>query len=178
MSSARWTRRRSSRTSASRSALPASSARSSPTRCSRAPSSAPRRAGRTRPRSSPADRRHDPQPPQQGIDRPMTNDQKAFREVTAAEAVALSRDGYRVIDVREQGEWDAGHIPGATLLPLADVPQRVGEVVPDKDAPVLLHCAVGGRSARAAGWLTQMGYTNVVSMKAPLGHWKEQGGPW
>ena len=108
----------------------------------------------------------------------MTNDQKAFREVTAAEAVALSRDGYRVIDVREQGEWDAGHIPGATLLPLADVPQRIGEVEPDKDAPLLLHCAVGGRSARAAGWLTQMGYTNVVSMKAPLGHWKEQGGPW
>ena len=108
----------------------------------------------------------------------MTNDQKAFREVTAAEAVALSRDGYRVIDVREQGEWDAGHIPGATLLPLADVPQRIGEVQPDKDAPLLLHCAVGGRSARAADWLTQMGYTNVVSMKAPLGHWKEQGGPW
>ena len=108
----------------------------------------------------------------------MTNDQKAFREVTAAEAVALSRDGYRVIDVREQGEWDAGHIPGATLLPLADVPQRIGEVEPDKDAPLLLHCAVGGRSARAAGWLTQMGYTNVVSMKAPLGHWKEQGGAW
>ena len=108
----------------------------------------------------------------------MTNEQKPFREVTAAEAVALSRDGYRVIDVREQSEWDAGHIPGATLLPLADVPQRIGEVEPDKDAPLLLHCAVGGRSARAAGWLTQMGYTNVVSMKAPLGHWKEQGGAW
>jgi sulfur-carrier protein adenylyltransferase/sulfurtransferase len=108
----------------------------------------------------------------------MTNDQKPFREVNAAEAVALSRDGYRVIDVREQGEWDAGHIAGATLLPLADVPQRIGEVQPDKDAPLLLHCAVGGRSARAAGWLTQMGYTNVVSMKAPIGHWKEQGGAW
>src|SRR5687767_12526886 len=168
----------SSRTSACRSARPVSSARSSPTRCSRAPSSAPRRAGRTRPRSSPADPRHDPQPSQQGIGQTMTNDQKAFREVTAAEAVALSRDGYRVIDVREPGEWDAGHIPGATLLPLADLPQRIGEVQPDKDAPLLLHCAVGGRSARAAAWLTQMGYTNVVSMKAPVSHWKEQGGPW
>jgi len=108
----------------------------------------------------------------------MTNDQKPFREVTAAEALELSRDGYRVIDVREQGEWDAGHIAGATLLPLADVPQRIGEVVPDKDAPLLLHCAVGGRSARAAGWLTQMGYTTVVSMKAPIRHWEEQGGAW
>ncbi len=108
----------------------------------------------------------------------MSNDQTPFREVDAAEAVALARDGYRVIDVREQGEWDAGHVAGATLLPLADVAERIGEVVPDKVAPLLLHCAVGGRSARAAAWLTQMGYTNVVSMKAPIGHWKEQGGAW
>jgi len=102
----------------------------------------------------------------------------SFREVTAAGAVALARDGHRVIDVREQSEWDAGHVAGATLLPLGDVAERIGEVVPDKDAPLLLHCAVGGRSGRAAGWLTQMGYTNVVSMKAPIGHWKEQGGEW
>jgi len=103
---------------------------------------------------------------------------RPFREVAAAEAVALAREGHRVIDVREQSEWDAGHVAGATLLPLGDVPQRIGEVAPDKDVPLLLHCAVGGRSGRAAGWLTQMGYTNVVSMKAPIGHWKEQGGQW
>ncbi len=53
----------------------------------------------------------------------MTNDQtRPFREVTAAEAVALAREGYRVIDVREQSEWDSGHVAGATLLPLGDVP--------------------------------------------------------
>jgi sulfur-carrier protein adenylyltransferase/sulfurtransferase len=109
----------------------------------------------------------------------MTNDQtRPFREVTAAEAVAMARDGYRVIDVREQSEWNTGHVAGATLLPLGDVTQRIGDVAPDRDAPLLLHCAVGARSARAAARLTEMGYTNVVSMKAPLGHWKEQGGPW
>ena len=109
----------------------------------------------------------------------MTNDETPhFREVPAAEAVALARDGYRVIDVREQSEWDAGHVAGATLLPLADVASRASEVAPDKDAPILLHCAVGARSGRAAGWLVQQGYTNVVSMKGPLGQWKEQGGPW
>lgn len=102
----------------------------------------------------------------------------SVREVNAADAVALARDGYRVIDVREQSEWDAGHVAGATLLPLADIPQRIGEVVPDKGAPLLLHCGVGARSARAAAWLEQMGYTDVVSMKAPIGHWKEQGGEW
>jgi sulfur-carrier protein adenylyltransferase/sulfurtransferase len=109
----------------------------------------------------------------------MTNDQpRPVREVTAAEAVALARDGYRVIDVREQSEWDAGHVAGATLLPLGEVAQRIGEVVPDRDAPLLLHCAVGGRSARASARLAEMGYTNVVNMKAPIGQWKEQGGSW
>ena len=108
----------------------------------------------------------------------MSNEQPPFREVTAAEAVQLAREGYRVIDVREQVEWDAGHIPDATLLPLSDIPQRIADVEPNKDAPLLLHCAAGARSARAASWLAQMGYTNLVSMKAPLGHWKEQGGAW
>ncbi|MDQ4036738.1 MAG: molybdopterin-synthase adenylyltransferase MoeB [Chloroflexota bacterium] len=109
----------------------------------------------------------------------MTNEPtRPFREVGAAEAVALARDGFRVIDVREQSEWDAGHVAGATLLPLGEVPQRIVGVVPEKDAPLLLHCAVGGRSGRAAGWLSQMGYTNVVSLKAPIGQWKEQGGEW
>jgi molybdopterin/thiamine biosynthesis adenylyltransferase/rhodanese-related sulfurtransferase len=109
----------------------------------------------------------------------MTNDQaRPVREVTAAEAVALARDGYRVIDVREQSEWDAGHVAGATLLPLGEVAQRIDAVAPDRDAPLLLHCAVGGRSARAAARLAEMGYTNVVNMKAPIGQWKEQGGTW
>ena len=108
----------------------------------------------------------------------IDSQRRAFREVNAVEAVSLARDGYRVIDVREQSEWDSGHVADATLLPLGDVPQRIAEVAPDKDAPLLLHCAVGGRSARAAGWLAELGYTNVVSMKAPIGHWKEQGGQW
>ncbi len=101
-----------------------------------------------------------------------------IREVSAAEAVALARNGYRVIDVREQSEWDAGHVDGATLLPLGEVEQRIGDVAPDTSASLLLHCAVGGRSGRAAAKLAEMGYTDVVSMKAPLGHWKDHGGPW
>jgi len=117
--------------------------------------------------------------PQQGNQFTMTNDQtRPFREVTAADAVALAREGYHVIDVREQSEWDSGHVAGATLLPLGDVSTRIAEVAPDKDSPLLLHCAVGGRSARAAGRLAELGYTNVVSMKAPIGQWKEQGGEW
>jgi len=102
----------------------------------------------------------------------------AFREVDAADAVRLADEGFHVIDVREQSEWDGGHVAGATLLPLADVVGRISEVVPDRDAPILLHCEVGGRSARAAASLVRLGYTNVVSMKAPVTQWKDRGGRW
>ena len=101
-----------------------------------------------------------------------------FREVSAAEALELASSGWRILDVREQGEWNEGHIPGATLVPLADVPSRIGEVAPDREAPLLVHCAVGARSLRASAWLAQNGYTNVVSMRASLLDWRQLGGAW
>jgi molybdopterin/thiamine biosynthesis adenylyltransferase/rhodanese-related sulfurtransferase len=100
------------------------------------------------------------------------------REVDAAEAIALALSGYRVIDVREPAEWDAGHVTGATLLPLGEVRERIGEVAPDPTAPLLLHCAVGGRSRRAAAALSEMGYTDLVNLDAPIGDWRAQGGAW
>jgi sulfur-carrier protein adenylyltransferase/sulfurtransferase len=108
----------------------------------------------------------------------MTDQPNLVREVNAADAVTLARRGYRVIDVREQSEWDAGHVAGATLLPMRDVPDRIAEVVPDRDTPLLLHCASGARSARVATWLTEAGYTNVVNMKDLVSRWKDVGGNW
>ena len=109
----------------------------------------------------------------------MTNDSTGpFREVGTEEAISLASEGHRVIDVREQSEWDAGHVAGATLLPLGEVAERIAEIAPDRDAPLLLHCAVGGRSGRAAARLAEMGYTNLVSVRAPITEWKERGGAW
>ena len=109
----------------------------------------------------------------------MANDPTGpFREADVAEAVALAREGFTVVDVREQTEWDAGHVEGAVHLPLTELPDRIGSVVPDRDAPLLLHCAVGARSERAASRLAEMGYTNVVNLKGTIGRWKELGGAW
>jgi len=101
-----------------------------------------------------------------------------FREVTAAEALELAASGWRILDVREQVEWNEGHIPTATLVPLGEIPSRIAEVAPDHDAPLLVHCAVGARSLRASAWLVQNGYTNVVSMRASLVDWRRLGGAW
>jgi sulfur-carrier protein adenylyltransferase/sulfurtransferase len=100
------------------------------------------------------------------------------REVTVGEARRLAETGYRIIDVREPLEWNDGHIPGATLVPLGDLLARIEEVVPNKAARLLVHCAVGARSARAVAALGTLGYTGAVSMRGTLKEWRELGGPW
>ena len=101
-----------------------------------------------------------------------------IREVAVAEALELARDGYRIIDVREELEWNEGHIPGATLLPLGDIVDRIGDVVPDQDTRLLVHCRVGARSARAVARLGSLGYSNAVSMRGSLLDWRRLGGEW
>ena len=108
----------------------------------------------------------------------MTDQTRPFREVSPAEALQLAAEGYRIIDVREPVEWNAGHIPTATLLPLADLPTRLVEMLPDRDAPLLLHCAVGARSLRAGAFLVRSGYSNVASLRGSLLDWRRLGGAW
>ncbi len=83
----------------------------------------------------------------------------------------------RIVDVREQNEWDAGHIPGAELIPLGTVAQVAAERLPKKDERIVLHCAAGVRSAVAAYQLQQLGYTNVTSMAGGFSAWRELGLP-
>ena len=102
----------------------------------------------------------------------------SVKQVSVAEALALAAEGRRVIDVREPSEWAEGHIPGATLLPLAEVPLRIGELVPDPSTPLLLHCLSGARSARAAVRLEALGYSDIVNMAGHIGDWRRLGGAW
>ena len=108
----------------------------------------------------------------------MTASHGTVREVGLAEGVALAADGHRVIDVRERSEWEAGHVAGAVHLPLGEVRERIAELAPDADAPLLVHCEVGARSARAAQWLAELGYRDVVNLRAPIGGWSAAGGAW
>jgi len=106
----------------------------------------------------------------------QTAPQPPVREVTVADALRLAQQGYRIIDVREELEWNDGHIPSATLVPLGDVLDRIESVVPDKATPLLVHCAAGARSARAVGRMQSIGYTNAVSMRGSPLDWRRLGG--
>jgi len=97
---------------------------------------------------------------------PAAQSTGVYRSVTAEEA-KQKIDGdpsVIVLDVREQTEYDAGHIPNATLLPLGQIEQRAAEVLPDKDASILVYCRSGRRSKAGAETLIGLGYTNVLDM--------------
>ena len=70
-------------------------------------------------------------------------------------------EGAVLIDVRSRGEFAGGHIAGSLNLPLDELPARVASEVPDKQAPLLLFCASGIRSGRAAAFLAAQGYTQA-----------------
>jgi rhodanese-related sulfurtransferase len=70
-----------------------------------------------------------------------------------------------LIDVREQDEWDAGHIEGAVHLPLGQISEKITEVAPEKNATIIMNCARGGRSAKACQKLIDLGYKNVKNLE-------------
>ena len=67
-----------------------------------------------------------------------------------------------VLDVREQSEYDSGHIPGAVLLPVGSIDEETAAaVIPEKDSTVLVYCRSGNRSKTASSTLAGLGYTNI-----------------
>ena len=86
-------------------------------------------------------------------------------------------DRARIVDVREQSEWDGGHIPGAEHIVLGTIAEVAQERLARKDEPLVIHCAVGVRSAIAAHQLQELGYTNVRSMAGGFNRWQQLGLP-
>ncbi|MET0304986.1 MAG: rhodanese-like domain-containing protein [Solirubrobacterales bacterium] len=89
------------------------------------------------------------------------------REVSRDEAQKLIEDGAQLVDVRAEHEWDAGRIGGAKHLPLAELPERTGEI--DKDRPVVLYCRGGNRSTMATDALTDAGFDAVKLSEGIVG---------
>jgi rhodanese-related sulfurtransferase len=80
-----------------------------------------------------------------------------------------------IVDTREDNEWARGHIPGAVHLGKGVIERDVEKAIPDKDAPIVLYCGGGYRSALAADSLQKMGYRNVISMDGGWRGWTESG---
>ena len=86
-----------------------------------------------------------------------------YVNITAQEAKEImdSEEGYIILDVREQEEYDAGHVPGAILIPYTQIAEKADEMLPDKGQLLLVYCRSGRRSKIAAEALVELGYTNI-----------------
>ena len=110
----------------------------------------------------------------------IVNDAKTrIKEVSVAETRGRLNDNAdaKLIDVREDSEWEAAHAAGAIHLGKGLIERDIETTVPDKSTELILYCGGGYRSALAADVLQQMGYTNVYSMAGGWKAWNESGAP-
>ena len=92
------------------------------------------------------------------------NDQGAvYVNITAEEAKQImdSEEGYIILDVRTQEEYDQGHIPGAIVISHEEIEEKAEQVLTDKDQLILVYCRSGRRSKIASEALAELGYTNI-----------------
>ena len=80
-----------------------------------------------------------------------------------------AHDPYFLLDVREPQEYQIARIPGSTLIPLGEIPQRVDEIPRDRE--IIVHCKMGGRSAKAAAFLRSKGFSRVKNLKGGILDW-------
>jgi len=104
---------------------------------------------------------------------------RGVRTTTIPEYLARLERGERplLVDVREDREWDAGHVPGAVHLGKGIIERDIEKTVPDRAAPVVLYCGGGFRTVLVCENLQRMGYVNCVSLDGGWREWNERGLP-
>lgn len=108
----------------------------------------------------------------------LANDSRSrIREISVEETLKRIENGAKLIDVREDNEWNAKHAQGATHIGRGVLERDIIGVFPDKNAELILYCGGGYRSAMAADNLQKMGYTNVFSMAGGWTAWQEADAP-
>jgi rhodanese-related sulfurtransferase len=108
----------------------------------------------------------------------IVNDAKGrIKETDVTGARQLVESGAKLIDVREDNEYEAGHAAGALHMGRGIIERDIVQTFPEKDTEIVLYCGGGYRSALAADMLQKMGYTNVWSMDGGWKAWKNSGAP-
>ncbi len=94
--------------------------------------------------------------------------------LTPAQATLLmNREDALVLDVRETGEWNTGHITGARHITLGQLDKRLSELDKFKDKPIIVVCASGNRSSSACGQLKKHGFGKVFSLGGGVSSWRD-----
>ena len=106
----------------------------------------------------------------------MSGATDGVQEISAEDAALWLKSAKppRLIDVREQDEWETARIAGAELLPLSQWPDLALQKLTDKSQPLLMQCHHGARSARAAAWLLSQGFSDVTNLAGGIAAWSEE----
>jgi rhodanese-related sulfurtransferase len=89
----------------------------------------------------------------------------------------INREDALLLDVRDAGEYGAGHLLGAKHLPLARIDEGAGELAKKKERPLIVYCDGGERSGKAAAALKRQGFTRVAALTGGLDAWRQAGLP-
>jgi sulfur-carrier protein adenylyltransferase/sulfurtransferase len=107
--------------------------------------------------------------------------QQARSEISEADArdarELIEKGDAVVVDVREQQEWDEGHIAGSIHIPRGNLESRIERLAPERSRPLVVYCSSGSRSVFAAKTLGELGYDDVVSLAGGFTDWKRNGFP-
>jgi rhodanese-related sulfurtransferase len=114
-----------------------------------------------------------------GFLRVVTDAKPRVKECQVADVQArrAAGDSFVLVDVREESEYAAGHLPGAIHIGKGVIERDIEVKVPDAATPLVLYCGGGFRSVLAADMIQKMGYTNVVSMDGGWSGWTKAGLP-
>ncbi|PQO44482.1 rhodanese-like domain-containing protein [Blastopirellula marina] len=88
-----------------------------------------------------------------------------------------SNADFLLLDCREQNEFDLVKIDGATLLPMSEIRERVGELEPQRQTHIVVYCHHGGRSMRVTQWLREQGFPKVQNMAGGIHAWAQDVDP-
>jgi rhodanese-related sulfurtransferase len=106
----------------------------------------------------------------EALDPEQIREGRAWTDVSPRAGETMVADGVRLLDVRRADEVAAGVIPGAQWIPVDELPERVGELTRDQ-APMLIYCAAGVRSAAACEYLTEQGFDGLWNLAGGFSSW-------
>ncbi len=103
---------------------------------------------------------------------------RGIKDVDTAGAMTLiNRQNALVLDVREQSEYDAGHIINSRLIPMGQLRERIGELEKYRERPLVVVCRSGNRSASASAFLNKQGFTGVHNLDGGIMAWQKSSLP-
>lgn len=95
-------------------------------------------------------------------------------DCAAVQAKLDADDQFLLLDCREQDEYDTVHLPSATLIPMSEIQERVGELERHHQTEIVVYCHHGARSLQVSIWLKQQGFANVRSMSGGIDEWAQR----